>query len=277
MPVRYRGMFVAALGAVVGICTLLSGCTFSVSMGQGGGGPGGGPYPASVPKELSKSTQIAYVIEPPDILTIELLRSLPDRPLTGERLVRSDGTVNLGFYGSVRVAGLTIDQARETVEGHLAAYIKNPKVNLDVFAYNSKAYYVLADGAGFGETAVRLPFTGNETVLDAVSAVGGLPPVSSKTRIWMARPGSAVMPINWIAITQCGDVSTNYQVQPGDRIYINSDPLLRFDTMVAKIINPWERMFGFTLLGASTVKTLQNMGRNTGGTGGTFQSTGAGF
>ena len=59
------------------------------------------------------------------------------------------------------------------------------------------------------------------------------------------------MPINWNAIVQCGDTSTNYQLLPGDRVYIFSDPFLRFDTFVAKLLNPWERMFGFTLLGAS--------------------------
>jgi protein involved in polysaccharide export with SLBB domain len=174
----------------------------------------------NVPTEGKKIAQTAYVIEPPDLLTVELLKALPDQPLTGERLVRTDGTVNLGFYGHVVVAGLTIDQARERVEQHLSTFVRNPKVNLDVYSYNSKGYYVIAEGARGDNQTVRLPFTGNETVLDAISQIGGLPPVSDKGRIWLARPGQGVMPIKWNAIVKDGDPATNYQMQPNDRIYI---------------------------------------------------------
>ena len=265
MPERCRAKRLIALGALFGIGFSTFGCNFSVNFGDQAAG---GAQVSASPKEGAKVAQVAYIIEPPDLLTIELFKSLPDRPLSGERLVRTDGTVDLGFYGSCSVAGLSIDQARERVEQYLSATIRNPKVHLDVYSYNSKGYYVIADGAGFGEQTVRLPFTGNETVLDAIAEIGGLPPVSSKTRIWLARPGCGVMPINWNAIVQCGDPSTNYQMQPFDRIYINSDPLLRFDTAVGKLINPWERIFGFTLLGAATISRLQNMGRGAVGASG---------
>ncbi len=48
-----------------------------------------------------------YVVEPPDIIIVEVLEALPGRPITGERLVRPDGKISLGFYGDVYVAGLT--------------------------------------------------------------------------------------------------------------------------------------------------------------------------
>jgi len=257
MAVRCHASRFVVLGTFFALAATTLGCQFSINCGEQGGA---GQAVPNVPKEGAKVSQVAYVIEPPDLLTVELLKSLPDRPLVGQRLVRTDGSINLGFYGSVCVAGLTIDQAKERVEQFLSQYIRNPKVNLDVYSYNSKGIYVVADGAGFGEQAVRLPFTGNETVLDAVSQIGGLPPVASKSRVWLARPGCGVMPVNWNGIVQCGDCSTNYQLVPGDRVYIFSDPLLRFDTFVAKLLNPWERMFGFTLLGATTIKQLQNMG-----------------
>jgi hypothetical protein len=100
--------------------------------------PGPLPHP-DVPTELRKAPLPAYIIEPPDILLIESPRALPDQPISGEHLVRPDGTVGLGLYGSVPVAGLTLDQARAVIEAHLTAFIKNPKVSEDVFAYNSKA------------------------------------------------------------------------------------------------------------------------------------------
>lgn len=266
MPARVCRMMNAAFLAGIIACAFSSGCSFSVNLGQT---PGNMPAaPPDVPRENGKKT-LDYVIEPPDIVVVQALRALPDKPLSAEKLVRTDGTIDLEYYGSVRIAGLTIEAARQVVEEHLAAYIRKPQVRLDVFAYNSKYYYVLADGAGFGEQAVRLAYTGNETVIDAITQIGGLPPVSSKKRIWVSRPGppggkGCVLPVDWIAITQCGDSTTNYQILPGDRVYIQADPLIALDGFVSKVFAPIERTFGVTLLGATTIKQLQNMGRTSG-------------
>lgn len=180
-------------------------------------------------KENCKTKLNAYIIEPPDLLTVELLKSMPDRPLVGERLVRQDGTINLGFYGELKVAGLTIQEAREKVKEHLAQFIRNPIVNLDVYSYNSKAVYVVADGAGYGNQTVRLPCTGNETVLDAIAQIGGLPPVAMKQKIWVARPGCGILPVDWNGIVKKADYSTNYTLRTNDTVYIDSDPELKRD------------------------------------------------
>src|SRR5262249_9271559 len=65
----------------------------------------------------------------------------PSKPLQlvrGSHLVRPDGTVGLGVYGSVRVVGLTIDQAKAAVERHLSKNFLRPELSVDVIAYNSK-------------------------------------------------------------------------------------------------------------------------------------------
>ena len=48
-------------------------------------------------------------------LNVRVMHALPGRPINGERLVRVDGTISLGFYGDVAVAGLTCDQAKVKV------------------------------------------------------------------------------------------------------------------------------------------------------------------
>lgn len=100
--------------------------------------------------------------------------------ISGEHVIRPDGTVALGIYGSVYVNGMTLDEVKAAVEDHLARYMHQPEIMVDVLAYNSKVIYVVTDGGGSGESVVRLPFTGNETVLDAMSQVDGLSEVSSK-------------------------------------------------------------------------------------------------
>jgi polysaccharide export outer membrane protein len=232
-----------------------------------------------LPREMFKVSHGPYIIEPPDILLVEAAPlsfldgpTLMEQRISGEHLVRPDGTVGLGIYGSVRVAGLTMDEAQTAIQDHLKKALKikiNPKVNVDVFAYNSKAYYIISDNAGYGQPVVRLPFTGNETVLDAIGQIGGLPAAASKKKIWIARPGPdhhiQTLPVDWKGITQDGRVATNYQLFPGDRIYIQSDRLMALDGLVSKIVAPIERVLGVTFLGAQTIFRLQNMGRGAGG------------
>lgn len=71
--------------------------------------------------------------------------SFPDvsgkQVIAGSHLVRPDGTVSLGIYGSVYVSGMTLDEVKGVVEHHLADQVKDPEVNVDVLGYNSKVYY----------------------------------------------------------------------------------------------------------------------------------------
>lgn len=202
--------------------------------------------------------------------------------VAGEHLVRPDGSVSLGIYGSVYVAGMTLAEVKAAIEAHLAQFMNDPEVNVDVLAYNSQVYYVITDGGGFGEQVIRLPCTGNETVLDAISQIEGLSQVSSK-KIWVARPSppgmqcAQVLDVHWSEITKEGLTTTNYQLLPGDRIYIQADHMISFDNFVAKVVSPFERIAGFILLGHGTVRALQFGHQRGGGFGGFGGFGGAGF
>jgi polysaccharide export outer membrane protein len=197
--------------------------------------------------------------------------------VAGEHLVRPDGQISLGIYGNLRVAGMTLDQVTDLVTAHLRRYLNDPDVRVDVSGYNSKVFYVVTDGAGAGERVDRIPFTGNETVLDAVSQIQGLSDISSK-RLWVARPsppgcaGSQVMMVDWRGITQDGLTATNYQILPGDRIYIKADDLVALDNWLVRVTTPIERVLGGVLLGAGTYNRVLNAGVVTSGT-----TSGTGF
>jgi protein involved in polysaccharide export with SLBB domain len=210
-------------------------------------------------RKILKETQV----------TVSLAQSRGMQQIRGQHIVRPDGTVGLGLYGSVYVTGLTLEQAKAAIEAQLSKFLYRPEVSVDVFSYNSKLYYIITDGAGYGEQVYRAPSTGSETVLDAISQINGLPSVASKRHIWIARPAPAgdhpdqILPIDWKAITRGARTETNYQVFPGDRIYVMAQPLITTDTYLARIISPMERVFGIILLGTSTVSQLQQLGQTT--------------
>ncbi|HTU19291.1 MAG TPA: polysaccharide biosynthesis/export family protein [Gemmataceae bacterium] len=192
---------------------------------------------------------------------LSLAQSRGQQQIQGDHLVRMDGTIGLGVYGSVYVTGMTLDQARQAIETHLSQFIQKPEISLDVYSYNSKWYYIIQDRAGYGQTVIRLPITGRDTVLDALSNMYGIGFFNSNRHMWLARPNGKdpnsmqLFPINWPALTQGGSPATNYQLLPGDRLYVQSNPLIKTNNLITQFLMPVERLLGFELLGTSAVSS----------------------
>jgi polysaccharide export outer membrane protein len=211
------------------------------------------------PKSMDK-TWLPLVVEPPDLILVELLEALPGRPISGERLVRPDGTISLGFYGDVHVAGLTLPEIKEKIVVRLLEYLsdetlglvehdpetfepvvdpatgeprlRDPKVSdrvfVDITAYKSQNYYVL----GYVYRPGRLSYTGGDSVLDALQFAGGVLPSADRGNIRLIRSypkGSPaqVLPVDYEELTMGTDLSTNYQIFPYDRLVVPSNPNYR--------------------------------------------------
>jgi polysaccharide export outer membrane protein len=233
------------------------------------------PAAGKTVEEVQQTLQsiLARVYTEPQVW-VTLAELAAQQQIIGEHLVAPDGKVNLGTYGRVRIVGMTIEEARAAIEAHLSQYLQDPQIALDVLGYNSKVFYVVTQGAGLGDRVVILPAKGNETVLDAIGQIQGLESNQS-TRMWVARPGAnecdgdQVLPVDWLAVTQRGDTTTNYQLLPGDRLYVSEDKLVAVDTKLGKIISPIERILGVTALGTSTAKEIKFFNQ--------FQSGSTGF
>lgn len=247
--------------------------------------------PMNAPREGQMRALSTYIVEPPDILLVEIyLRALKrTTPIRAEQLVRPDGSIGFGAFPPLFVAGLTLEQIKlelaktilpmiDTLRGQddekkdtlitLDDLLKGLKV--DVLRYNSKFYYVITDGGGYGEQVTPVPITGNERVLDAVAKIQGLPAVASKKKIWVARatPNGhdhlQILPVDWNGIVKRGSWATNYQMFPGDRLYIDSDCLIQTDSRLGKLLAPVQRILGATLLGSSTYNSIKTGSNNTG-------------
>lgn len=181
------------------------------------------------------------VVGPPDLIVVEVLESLPGRPISGERLVRPDGRISLGFYGEVHVAGSTLLEIKEKIVVHLQRFLTDevlgllvmdengepvldpgsgqprlidPKdsdrVFIDIAAYNSQNYYV----QGYVHRPGRLPYTGGENVLDALQLTGGVLPSADRGNIRLIRsyPKGALIQsllVDYEQLTMGTDISTN--------------------------------------------------------------------
>jgi polysaccharide export outer membrane protein len=209
------------------------------------------------------SANLRRVLVQSDV-AVTLIQASGQQQIFGEHQVSVDGTISLGIYGRVQVSGMTIDEARSAIEQKLSDHFEAPEVSVDIFGYNSKVFYVITEGPG--DQVTRLPITGNETVLDAIATLGGIGSTSSK-RIWVSRPAphgagcDQVLPVDWNAITKGANTGTNYQMMPGDRLFIAQDRFVALDTLISKVLNPLERLFGFTLLASQTIDFANRFGR----------------
>ncbi|HWY86294.1 MAG TPA: polysaccharide biosynthesis/export family protein [Gemmataceae bacterium] len=226
---------------------------------------------AVVEAQLKKTTAPKYIADGKVFLELSQFRGM--QQIRGDHLVRPDGTVSLGIYGSVLVAGFDLETAKGLIEHHLQKYMEKPEISLDVSGYNSQVFYIIFDGAGHGDQMVRLPITGKETVLDAIGMVSGLSVVASKKNIFIARPAlvngqeNMVLPVDWNGITRQGETATNYQIFPGDRLYVQAAPLITLMTYLDRALAPLDRVLGGVLLGSSAYTTIRFMGRNNTGNG----------
>jgi protein involved in polysaccharide export with SLBB domain len=369
------------------------------------------PIPDQPPPHEGAMIGLPYIVEPPDNIMVEVLEALPGRPVSGERLVRPDGTVDLGFYGPVHVKGLTLEQVKVAIIKHLRPYLSDenlglhapladspnaaparkverpplpslppkenfpldelddskkrssrlepslkgrpaihrsasrealgnmiplrqttgrgprspvpnqeapmlapnqitvpvgggggvtitiqvdgqnrgaarPDVNaaplpeavalapefwtivppeksrtvfVDVTAYNSKNYYVEGDFLVNG----RMPWTGSETVLDAIHFAGGFLPSAEPKDIRLVRPArggkpAKVFTVDYDAIRDKGDVTSNYQIFPGDRLIVGRNEVVKKTTEIDRLNAPIQSITGMIMQEAFALRSLQS-------------------
>src|SRR4029434_4597699 len=101
-----------------------------------------------------------YVIEPPDILVVEAIHVVPkspyllrtgdivaisvvgtppDAPVAGAYPIQPGGIVNLGPpYGTVKLTGLSIEQALERVRAQMGMHVRDPVVSVSLVEMSGK-------------------------------------------------------------------------------------------------------------------------------------------
>jgi protein involved in polysaccharide export with SLBB domain len=176
---------------------------------------------SDVPRELAKEVQSSHFLEPGDELLVEALSDQLSVNLPADQRVMPDGSIDLGRYGRLVVASMTLEQAEDAIQ-RMVSEKSNVSSDVNVRLIQPiDRYYVVGEVNSPG----AYPLTGYETVLDAILEAGGLTARASACDLLLARPTSpcscrVTLPVCYRAITQLGDTTTNYHLQPGDRIFV---------------------------------------------------------
>jgi protein involved in polysaccharide export with SLBB domain len=185
------------------------------------------PAPAG-PRELAKSLHAPFVVEPGDVLLVQPADLDAPIRIAADQTVFADGTIDLGKYGRPVVAGKTLPVIEAEVQQLVRSQEKDQPVTITVRLVNraSKVYYVLGEVNAPGS----FPVNGRETALDAIVTAGGLTRRADVRNIIISRPSPpdgcrTVLPVCYPQIVQLGDTTTNYQLLPGDRVFVPSKGL----------------------------------------------------
>jgi polysaccharide export outer membrane protein len=175
-----------------------------------------------VPEKPEAPPSLDYVIGIGDVVQVSVagkpeFNALPAAGTSKVNGSRVDGTgcIHLPFLGAVKVAGMTITQAREKLQQELQKYFKEPWVVVEVAEFRSQPLYLLGQFKNSGTFYLDRPMT----LVQGLSLGSGFDP-SANLRAARISRGGRIMRVDLADLLLSGDARQNIWLQGGDAIYI---------------------------------------------------------
>ena len=159
-----------------------------------------------------------YVLVVGDVVQLNVFRE-PD--LTTQATIARDGTVQLPLIREVKLAGLSIREARELLRGlYDKSYLVDPQVFLNVVKYAQRKFTIMGQVARPGSYELQ----GGERMdlLEAIGLAGGFTRIANRGRVIIQRrDGDGVTAIKANAKRMADGKEAPMEVQPGDVITVS--------------------------------------------------------
>lgn len=159
-----------------------------------------------------------YVLVVGDVVELNVFRE-PD--LQTQATIARDGTVQLPLIREVKLAGLTIRDARELLRGlYDKKFLVDPQVFLNVVKYAERKFTIMGQVARPGSYELQ----GGERIdlLEAIGLAGGFTRIANRGRVIVQRrTGGEVTAIKANAKKMADGRETPLEVQPGDVITVS--------------------------------------------------------
>jgi protein involved in polysaccharide export with SLBB domain len=164
----------------------------------------------------SPETEV-YRLAPGDLITITVLG---EPLLSGDQLIGPDGTIRLPLIGTVRAAGLTLDELTERLTQSLRRFLRDPKVVIALKQLPPLFRRVYVLGAVKIPGSYALPVGGAATVIDAIALAGGFSEDADMERVRVFQKDGRVMTINLKNFQADGFRGNGMTLQPGDLVWV---------------------------------------------------------
>jgi len=186
--------------------------------------PKSGSTPGNQAPSSAVSWRTRYELGPGDVINFSLFgRPELDRP--GFRIA-PDGTVSYLQAQNVKVAGLTLDEARVAIEEALTSNFRSPRVIITPQEVGSKRFSILGKVVNKGVVTLERPVT----LVEAIANAGGIETglfeqntveLADLDRSFVSRNGQR-LPVDFRKLLHDGDMRQNIEIEPNDFIYVAS-------------------------------------------------------
>lgn len=139
----------------------------------------------NVPPEVSERDR-TYTIGPFDRIQITVWFN---EDLTGEFLIKEDGTITIPGIGNIPLEGLTLLEAQKNLKNNLSKILIQPEVDIEPVLVQSKTYYILGAVTRPGQ----YPIFQETDVRSALALAGGNTPSGTLNRAYLSRDGQIYM------------------------------------------------------------------------------------
>lgn len=174
--------------------------------------------PSGTPSNFISSAAGDYVLGAADTIEVSIYRE-PD--LTTRCRVGSDGTVQLPLIREVRVAGLTVRDARELIrKKYDEDYIVDPQISLNLIDFAKREFTILGQVVKPGP--YEIPGGRPLGLLQAIGMAGGFGKSADKGKVIVRRttPGGAEGVIKVNAKKLSAGAKETFEIKPGDVITV---------------------------------------------------------
>lgn len=196
-------------------------------------------------KEMFKTASLRHTTVSPsyrlfrgDTLSI-LAVGFPDGIGINSITVGLDGYVQLPYVGSVKMEGLTLDEAKAVLMDSLTQYLRIPDLSLVITSYGPRKVYVMGE---VNKPGVQDMAIDNMNAYAALATAGGWARKGRSTRIQIMRVIDGTMyyrTLNMKAYTVKHDLTQNVEIEDGDILYVPRSNGIKFDTDVLPYVNAW--------------------------------------
>jgi polysaccharide export outer membrane protein len=190
---------------------------------------------------LTTVTEERYRLQPGDVLEVQY-RYSPEFNQT--MTVQPDGYVSLEIGGDLKVAGMTVEQARQAILRRASARLRDPVATI-VLKEFQKPYFVVA-----GEVAQpgKIEMRERVTAIQAIMLAGGMKETARSSQVVVFRKINSEMAevklLNLKSIRRTSDLENDLTLQPGDMVYIPRDKISKIERFmrlasVAAFLRPY--------------------------------------
>ena len=173
-----------------------------------------------------------------DVIDIQVI-GLPEGAGMSDIMIGPDGYAQLPYVGSVKLAGLTLDEAKAVLMERMGQYLRFPDMSLIMRSYGPRKVYVMGE---VGAPGIHELAADNLNAYAALSSAGGIKRRGRSTQVQVLRVVGDTMYYKTLNIKNYikkHDLTQNVILQDGDIIYVPRSNGIKLDEDVLPYVNVW--------------------------------------